>query len=159
MAQDDKATAILLASGKGHVVPLIPARLIEEQVAYRGHKCWVLPKINLLVPTSIGMWKLWTFISNDEVKTLKRNVINMIVMLRDAQDISHSCPLSYFDHQKCSTPKTRFLTKQGLNIGYGRSNKYLSSFWNIQLPYLRCLCHSEAPQGCQGNIMWFDHAV
>ena len=37
--------------------------------------------------------------------------------------------------------------------------KYSFAIWNIQWPYLHCLCKDDAWNGCKGDIMWLDHAI
>lgn len=158
-SQTEKDLALLMASGKGPVVPFTPARTIEVQVASKMHQCWGLTNINLIAPISIPMWRTWTNMSQEEVYTLRINAIQGTGLLREGQPIPGAFPLSFYDHQKCSSNDVRILTKQGLNSNYGRIDKYSSAFWNCQRPYFKCSCKPDSSKGCKGDVMWFDHAI
>ena len=159
LSQEEKANALLVASGKGPVVPLLPPRSVKDQVALKAHRCWALSNINLLAPISIPMWQAWANLSSKEVESLKSNAVNNVGMLKDPQDIRGSFSLSMFDHHKCSTPDIKVHTKQWLQTGVGRSDKHSSTFWNCQRPYLRCICYQFTVSGCKGDVMWFDQAT
>jgi hypothetical protein len=106
------------------------------------------------------MWRTWANLSLDEIERLKTNVIQNIGILKDAHDIPSSFSLALFDHKKCPTTELKIHTKQDLQTGVGvRGIKYSSALWNIQRPYLRCVCPKDARTGCKGDIMWFDHAI
>lgn len=157
--QTELDMALLISSGKGPAVPFVPARSIEEQVAHKGYRCWGLPNINTLAPISIHMWKTWAHLTETEMKALRNNAVHGTGTLREAQNIPHNFPLALFDHHKCPLPTVRVLTKQHLQTGYGRDQKFTSALWNCQRPYLRCSCKHDAEIGCRGDVMWFDHAV
>lgn len=158
-SQTEKDLALLLATGKGPVVPFTPSRSVEALVATKAHRCWGLTNINLLAPISVPMWRTWTNMSPVEVETLKSNAINGTGLLREGQPIPGAFPLSLFDHHKCSSSEVRILTKQSLNTNYGRSEKYSTAIWNCQRPYFRCTCKPDSSKGCRGDVMWFDHAI
>lgn len=158
-SQAEKDLALLMASGKGPVVPFTPSRTIEAQVAEKSHRCWGLPNINLLAPISIPMWKTWTNMQPAEVAALKANAIYATGILREGVPIPGAFPLSLFDNKKCGSPDVSILTKQSLHTNYGRISKYSSAVWNCQRPYLRCACRSDSSKGCKGDVMWFDHAI
>lgn len=158
-SQAEKDLALLMASGKGPVAPFTPARSIEAQVASKAHRCWGLTNINLLAPISIPMWRTWTNMQSTEVDALKANAIHGTGILREGQPIPGAFPLVLFDHQKCSSPEVRILTKQGLNSNFGRIEKYSSAIWNCQRPYFRCTCKPDSSKGCKGDVMWFDQAI
>ena len=141
------------------MVPFLPPRSVEDQVALKAHRCWALSNINLLAPISIPMWQAWANLSAKEVEELKTNAVENIGTLKEPQDIPGNFSLSMFDHHKCPTPDIKVHTKQWLQTGTGRSDKHSSAFWNCQRPYLRCLCFQFAVSGCKGDIMWFDHAT
>lgn len=157
--QTELDMSLLISSGKGPSVPFVPTRAIEEQLAFKGYRCWGLPNINLLAPISINMWKTWSHLTDGEMETLRNNAIYGTGVLKEAQLIPHNFPLALFDHQKCPLPTVRVHTKQHLQTGYGRDSKYTSALWNCQRPYLRCSCKHDAAVGCRGEVMWFDHAV
>lgn len=158
-SQAEKDLALLMASGKGPVVPFTPPRSIEAQVAAKAHRCWGLVNINLLAPISIPMWKTWSNMANAEVETLRSHAINGTGILREGQPIPGAFPLSLYDHQKCPSSDVRILTKQALNSNYGRIEKYSSALWNCQRPYFRCTCKPDTSKGCKGDVMWFDQAI
>ena len=31
--------------------------------------------------------------------------------------------------------------------------------WNVQRPYMRCLCNLGTMSGCKGSIVWFDNVI
>lgn len=157
--QTEQDMALLISSGKGPSVPFVPTRAIEEQVAFKGYRCWGLPNINLLAPITINMWKTWAHLTDGEMETLRNNAVYGTGVLKEAQLIPHNFPLSLFDHHKCPLPTVRVHTKQHLQTGYGRDTKYTSALWNCQRPYLRCSCKHDAAVGCRGEVMWFDHAI
>lgn len=158
-SQAEKDLALLLASGKGPVAPFTSARTVEAQVAGKVHRCWGLPNINLLAPISVPMWRTWGNMRAAEVESLRANVVHGTGILQEGQPIPGAFPLVMFDHQKCSSPKVRILTKQALNSNFGRIDKFSSAIWNCQRPYFRCTCKPDASKGCKGDVMWFDQAV
>ena len=158
-SQCELDTAALVASGKGPVVPLTPARTVEFLAAQKGSRCWTLPNINLMAPITTPMWKTWANMTNVEVESLQTNAVQNSGLLREPQSIPHPFPLSLFENSKCNIPLIKIHTKLDLNTGYGRTNKHSSTLWNCQRPYLRCTCSKDALSGCRGDIMWFDHAV
>lgn len=159
LSQSEKDAAQLHASGRGPTVPFTPNRSVEDQVALKNHRCWGLPNINLLAPITVHMWRTWADISLEEMKTLESNAIHGTGLLREAQDIPNGFSLSLCDRQKCQTPDVKIHTKQNLQTGHMRIDKYSAALWNCQRPYLRCLCNFSAASGCRGDVMWFDHSV
>lgn len=129
-SQAEKDLALLMASGKGPVVPFTPSRTIEAQVASKSHRCWGLPNINLMAPISIPMWKTWTNMQPAEVAALKANAVYGTGILREGQPIPGAFPLVLFDNQKCGSHDVRILTKHSLHMNYGRIEKYSSAVWN-----------------------------
>ena len=128
---EEKATALLVASGKGPVVPLTPVRTVEEMVSHKDHHCWGLRNINLLAPISIPMWKTWANVSTEEVEVLKTNAVYKTRILKDGVDIPNAFALSMFDHNKCQSTDMRIHTKQELKTTHGRDMKFSSTLWNI----------------------------
>lgn len=159
LSQSEKDAAQLQASGRGPTVPFTPHRSVEDQVALKNHQCWKLPNINLLAPITVNMWKTWADISIEEMKVLESNAIHGAALLREAQDIPNGFSLALSDPQKCPTPDVKIHTKQNLQTGQMRIDKYSAALWNCQRPYLRCLCNFNAASGCRGDVMWFDHSA
>lgn len=151
--------AVLISSGKGPTVPIIPNRTVEFMVGSKEFKCWALPNINLLAPITIPMWKMWANVQSEEMEALKMHAVYNTGHLREGHTIPGAFPLSMFDHHKCGVGKVKVHSKQDLQTGVGRGEKHSSAWWNVQRPYLRCVCPKEATTGCRGDIMWFDHAI
>ena len=120
---------------------------------------WAIGNTNLLAPISIPMWKALAGFLDQEVENCKKQAFNNIGVLRAPMDLMHAFQLSMFDHSKCTTLEVKLHTKQDLPTGHNRKESHLSEMWNVQCPYMRCLCNPRATSGCKGSIIWFDHAV
>lgn len=158
-SQAEKDMQVLITSRRGPLVPIMPHRSVEDQVAHKDHRVWGLNNINLLAPITTAMWRHWIDLSRPDIETLKLNAINGSGVLQDPVDVMNPFPLSMFNPSKCSTAEVRIHTKSDLQTGYGRSEKHSSALWNVQRPYLRCCCDASAPTGCKGSVIWFDHAI
>ena len=158
MSQAEKHKNTMIAS-KGPVVPIKPTRSVELLVADYQHRMWAIGNTNLLAPISIPMWKAWAGFSDQEVENCKKQAFSNIGVLRAPMDLMHAFPLNMFDHSKCTTLEVKLHTKQDLPTGHNRKESHLSEMWNVQRPYMRCLCNPRATSGCKGSIIWFDHAV
>jgi hypothetical protein len=141
------------------MVPLKPPRSVELLVTDFQHRMWAIGNTNLMAPISIPMWKAWTGFSDQEVECCKKQALNNIGVLRAPMDLMHAFPLNMFDHSKCTTLDVKLHTKQDLPTGHNRKDSHLSEMWNVQRPYMRCLCNPRATSGCKGSIIWFDHAI
>ena len=148
-----------MVTSKGPVVPIKPPRSVELLVAECQHRMWAIGNTNLLAPISIPMWQAWTGFTDQEVDSYKKQALNNIGVLRTPMDLTHAFPLTMFDHAKCTTLEVKLHTKQDLPTGHNRKESHLSEMWNVQRPYMRCLCNPRAINGCKGSIIWFDHAV
>ena len=148
-----------VVSSKGPVVPIRPSRSVELLVAEYQHRMWAVGNTNLLSPISIPMWKAWTGLSDSEVESYKKQAMNNIGVLRAPMDLLHAFPLAMYDHSKCTTLEVKLHTKQDLPTGHNRKDSHMAEMWNVQRPYLRCLCNPRASSGCKGSIIWFDHAI
>jgi hypothetical protein len=157
-SQAEKHRNTMVAS-KGPVVPLKPPRSVELLVTDFQHRMWAIGNTNLMAPISIPMWKAWTGFSDQEVECCKKQALNNIGVLRAPMDLMHAFPLNMFDHSKCTTLEVKLHTKQDLPTGHNRKDSHLSEMWNVQRPYMRCLCNPRATSGCKGSIIWFDHAI
>lgn len=158
MSQAEKHKNTMIAS-KGPVVPIKPNRSVELLVADYQHRMWAIGNTNLIAPISIPMWKAWAGFSDQEVENCKKQAFNNMGVLRAPMDLMHAFPLNMFDHSKCTTVEVKLHTKQDLPTGHNRKESHLSEMWNVQRPYMRCLCNPRATSGCKGSIIWFDHAV
>ena len=148
-----------VVSSKGPVVPIRSSRSVELLVAEYQHRMWAVGNTNFLSPISIPMWKAWAGLSDNEVESYKKQAINNIGVLRAPMDLLHAFPLAMYDHSKCTTLEVKLHTKQDLPTGHNRKESHLAEMWNVQRPYLRCLCNPRASSGCKGSIIWFDHAI
>ena len=148
-----------MIASKGPVVPIKPTRSVELLVADYQHRMWAIGNTNLIAPISIPMWKALAGFTDHEVEMFKKQAFNNIGVLRAPVDILHAFPLNMFDHSKCTTLEVKLHTKHDLPTGHNRKESHLSKMWNVQRPYLRCLCNPRATSGCKGSIIWFDHAI
>ena len=155
-AEKDKHT---LVNTKGPLVPVKPPRCVELLVADHQHRMWAIGNTNLLAPISIAMWRTWAGISETEMEHCKKQALNNVGVLRAPVDLIPAFALNMFEHSKCTTNEVKLHTKQDLPTGYNRKESHLAELWNVQRPYMRCLCNPRAITGCKGSIIWFDHAI
>jgi len=148
-----------MVANKGPIVPLKPSQSVELLVAKFQHRMWAFGNTNLMAPISIPMWKAWVGFSDQEVENCKKQALNNIGVLRAPMDLMHAFPLTMFDHAKCTTLDVKLHTKQDLPTRHNHKDSHLSEMWNVQRPYMRCLCNPRATSGCKGSIIWFDHAI
>ena len=120
---------------------------------------WAVGNTDLIAPISIPMRKAWAGMTENEVESCKKQAMNYVGVLRAPIDLIHAFPLTMYDHSKCTTLEVKLHTKQDLPTGHNRKESHLSEMWNVQRPYMRCLCNPRAINGCKGSIIWFDHAV
>jgi hypothetical protein len=155
-AEKDKQSMI---NTKGPLVPVKPPRCVELLVADHHHRMWAIGNTNLLAPISIPMWRIWAGLSDAEIEQCRQQALNNIGVLRAPVDLLPAFPLNMFEHSKCTTTEVKLHTKQDLPTGYNRKESHLAELWNVQRPYMRCLCNPRAVSGCKGSIVWFDHAI
>jgi hypothetical protein len=155
-AEKDKQTMV---NTKGPLVPVKPPRCVELLVAEHQHKMWAIGNTNLKAPISILMWKTWAGLFDAEIEQCKQQTLNNIGVLRAPVDLLPAFPLNMFEHSKCTTTEVKLHTKHDLPTGYNRKESHLAELWNVQRPYMRCLCNPRAVTGCKGSIVWFDHAI
>ena len=154
--EKDKQTLVFT---KGPVVPVKPPRCVELMVADHQHRMWAIGNTNLLAPITIPMWRTWAGISDSEMEHCKKQALNNVGVLRAPVDLIPAFSLNMFEHSKCTTNEVKLHTKQDLPTGYNRKESHLAELWNVQRPYMRCLCNPRAIAGCKGSIIWFDHAI
>ena len=155
-AEKEKQT---LVHTKGPLVPVKPPRCVELLVADHQHRMWAIGNTNLMAPISVQMWKTWAGLSDAEIEQCKQQALNNIGVLRAPVDLLPAFSLNMFEHSKCTTNEVKLHTKQDLPTGYNRKDSHLAELWNVQRPYMRCLCNPRAVSGCKGSIVWFDHAI
>jgi hypothetical protein len=155
-AEKEKHTMV---NTKGPLVPVKPPRCVELLVADQQHRMWAIGNTNLLAPISVLMWKTWAGLSDSDVEQCTKQALNNIGVLRAPVDLLPAFSLNMFEHSKCTTTEVKLHTKQDLPTGYNRKESHLAELWNVQRPYMRCLCNPRAVSGCKGSIIWFDHAV
>ena len=148
-----------LVNTKGPVVPLKPPRCVELLVTDCNHKMWIAGNTNLLAPITVPMWKHWAGLTDADVENFRKQALNNVGVLRAPIDLLPAFSLNMFEHSKCTTTEVKLHTKQDLPTGYNRKDSHLSELWNVQRPYMRCLCSPKANNGCKGSIIWFDHAI
>ena len=155
-AEKDKQTMV---NTRGPLVPVKPPRCVELLVAEHQHRMWAIGNTNLMAPISIMMWKTWAGLSDSEIEQCKQQALNNIGVLRAPVELLPAFSLNMFEHSKCTTTEVKLHTKQDLPTGYNRKESHLAELWNVQRPYMRCLCNPRAISGCKGSIVWFDHAI
>ena len=144
---------------KGPVVPLKPPRCVELLVTDCIHKMWAAGNTNLLAPITIPMWRTWAGLTDLDIENFKKQTLNNVGVLRAPMDLLPAFSLNMFEHSKCTTTEVKLHTKQDLPTGYNRNDSHLSELWNVQKPYMRCLCSPKVNNGCKGSIIWFDYAI
>ena len=154
--EKDKTTVV---HNKGAIVPLKPPRCVELLVTECHHKMWAAGNTNLIAPITIQMWRTWAGLTEADIENFRKQALNNVGVLRAPVDLLPAFSLNMFEHSKCTTTEVKLHTKQDLPTGYNRKESHLSELWNVQRPYMRCLCSPKANNGCKGSIVWFDHAI
>ena len=93
-----------------------------------------------------------------DVENFKKQTLNNVGVLRAPMDLLLVFSLNMFEHS-CTTTEVKLHTKQDLPTGYNIKDSHLSELWNVQRPYMRCLCSPKANNGCKGSIIWSVHAI
>jgi hypothetical protein len=156
--QTERERATLSNSSENFSIPFMPPRAVEELVAEKCHRVWTIPNLNLLAPISTSVWRIWTGLSEDDMRTCSESAEQNRSAFRGKHKLLHPFSLSLFDHRKCQTEEVSILLKNELNTKE-REPTYLKELWNVGRPYMRCLCERKATQGCTGEILWWDHAI
>ena len=137
---------------KGPLVPVKPPRCVELLVAEHQHRMWAIGNTNLLAPISIPIRKTWAGLSDAEIEQCKQHALNNIGVLRAPVDLLPAFPLNMFEQSKCTTTEVKLHSKHDLPTGYNRKESHLAELWNVQRPYMRCLCNPRAVSGCKGLL-------
>ena len=81
----------------------MPPRVVEELVGEKCHRVWTIPNLNLLAPISTSVWRIWTGLSDDEMKACAVAAEYNRSLIRGKHKLLHPFSLSSFDHRKCQT--------------------------------------------------------
>ena len=124
--QSERDLASLDAPGKGLAIPFLPARAVEEQLAFCSHRTWCLKNINLLAPISIPMWKIWADISDKEATACEEKALSCVGLFKEPQELVNAFPIAIYDHHKCTTTTIKVHVKQDVLTCAPRHPKYTS---------------------------------
>lgn len=159
--QTEKDLAVLEATRKGHSIPLVPSRAVEDQLAEKHHRMWCLRNINLLAPISTPMYKLYANLTDSEVTACEKRALTcMGTFGTKPQELINAFPIALYDHHKCTSLRVNVHAKKDLLTCNPREEKYSSAVWNCGRPFIRCACDEKGSNGtCTGTMLWFDHSV
>lgn len=159
--QTEKDLAVLEANRKGHAIPLVPSRTVEEQLGGKHHRMWCLRNINLLAPISTQMYKAYANLTDVEVTACEKRALTcMGTFGTKPQELVNAFPIALYDHHKCTSLRVNVHAKKDLLTCNPREEKYSSAVWNCGRPYIRCACDEKGTNGsCTGTMLWFDHSV
>ena len=111
--QSEMDMASLEVVEKSPIIPFLPSRAIEEQLASRSHRTWCLKNINLLAPICLSMWKIWADISDSEATACEERALNcMGNMLKEPQVMANAFLIAIYDHHKCTSHVIKIHAKQ-----------------------------------------------
>lgn len=159
LSQAEKEQDSFSSSTESLSIPFMPPRAVEDLVATRNHRVWTIGNINLLAPIPPHVWRVWAGLKSDELKACIDAALHNRSVIRGMHDLAQPYSLSMFDHGKCGTHAVKIQVKQDLSTGRDRKENYITELWNSLRPYMRCHCNPRAVHGCQGAIMWWDHAI
>ena len=159
MTQAEHEQALLSSSTQSLSIPFMPPRAVEDLVSTRNHRVWTISNINLLAPIPLHVWRVWAGLKSDKLKACTKAAMHNKSIFQGMHDLAQPFSLSMYDHGKCATQAVKIQVKQDLSTGCDRKEKYVTELWNSMRPYMWCHCNPRATQGCQGAIMWWDHAV
>ncbi|CAM6124014.1 unnamed protein product [Calypogeia fissa] len=141
-------------------VPLLPPRFLEWESSKEDGCMWQIKNINNLAPISLDMWQGWATISPNEVLQCRERALQEISLCDKAPVFINEWPMMVF-----GTPKYKCQVAVGakikgkLDCKNSRIKEHKSKPWNYHRPFFRCSCHYNAKTGCNGQIVWLDHAV
>jgi hypothetical protein len=84
-----------------------------------------------------------------DIENFKKQALNNVGVLEAPIDLLPAFSFNMFEHSKCTTNEVKLHTKQDLPTGYNRKDFHLSELWNVQRPYMRCLCSPKANSRCK----------
>ena len=147
------------SAGKGPSIPFMPPRPVEERLNACSHRTWYLCNINLLAPIPVSVWKIWSNLSDSNVKHWESKALSTASQSAESHAIANAFPLAMYEHHKCTTTSILLHAKQDVLTCPPRMAQYSSKLWNCRHPYFRCTCSQNAKSGCRGTMIWFDHSV
>ena len=98
-------------------------------------------------------------LKQSEVDECREHALSGTQFIKAATTFVHGFPLSMYDHTKCDVQFLKLHVKLCCPTGADRRDKHPQEMWNIHRRYLRCTCSSQAVRTCNGNVIWWDHAV
>ncbi|CAM6104313.1 unnamed protein product [Calypogeia fissa] len=141
-------------------VPVLPPRYIEWEASAVNGCMWKIPNINNLAPLSIAMWQAWATVSTLELRLCREQALQATTK-SDKAPVFISCwPMRVF-----GSPKYHCTVAAGVKIrgqfvtNSTRPDDHKSKLWNWLRPFFRCNCYKGSKSGCDGQLIWFDHAV
>ena len=141
------------------VVPLLPRRQLELDVALCNHILWVPTYLNYPAPFSIEALSL--LFNSDPLNTA--SCFQDALKCHDYLPTNVDFNLKFFslnsiDPSKCSNPEVFFRTKAP-NPQDSGNDKYLRNAWNAFRPYIKCRCYYLGNRSCKAGIMWVDQLI
>ena len=100
------------STGKGPAIPFLPPRTVVIRLNNRSHRTWCLQNIILMAPIPSSIWKIWSNLTEAEVKAYQDRAPNMSSAISEGQAIANSFPLALYDHYKCTTTSIVVHAKQ-----------------------------------------------
>ena len=141
------------------VIPLLPRRQLELDVAQFNHKLWVPQFLNYPAPFSTEA--LGLLLNSDSFN----NAVSFQYALNCNEPLSDNIAfdlkffsLALLDDSKCSNTQVFFQTKTPNPHDKGK-NGYLRNSWNAFRPYVKCRCFFMGNKSCKAGIMWVDHLI
>lgn len=92
------------------------------------------------------------------IQHCKKQTLNNVGVLRALADLLLAFSLNMFEHSRC-WKYIYIYTNQDLHTQYNRTKFHMVELWNVQRPYIRCLCNHRVVNGCKGYIISFDHVI
>ena len=157
--QMDQEMASADSTGTGLAIPFLPQRTVEVRLNARSHRTWCLNNINLLAPIPVSVWRIWSNLSEVEIKSCEGKALSHPSQAAESHTVASAFPLALYEHHKCTTASVLLHAKQDVLTCPPRLAQYSSKLWNCRRPYFRCACSQNAKSGCRGTMIWFDHSV
>jgi hypothetical protein len=158
-SQQEAETAMLVATSRQPAVPYTTRRAVEDLVEPKDNNVWAIGNINLLAPIPPSTWRIWANLKQTEIKESREHAICGTWFIKNGTPLLHGFPLYLFDHTKCDMQTLKLHVKVCCPTRTDRHDKHPQEMWNIHRSYFRCTCSLQAIRTCNGDIIWFDHAV
>ncbi|CAM6104232.1 unnamed protein product [Calypogeia fissa] len=141
-------------------VPLLPPHYIEWESSKEDGCLWRIKNINNLAPISLDMWQAWGTVSTDEVLQCRERAFQSITLCDKPPVYISQWPMMVFGPPKYKCQVAAGAKIRGkLETQNCRIKEHKSKLWNCHRPFFRCSCHYNTKTGCNGQIVWLDHAV